>query len=166
MSAKVTQKGPGIKKLKAALRGAAVTVGIHEEQGSVPKTGDDGKSSGLSLVEVATSHELGIGVPNRSFIGAWFDGNEPKLKTVVDRIAAAAAKNHRPVAQALARFGLWAAGNIQQRIADGISPELSDRRKAEKAKANLAGNAKDTPLIFWGQLRSSIMSKIEQKEQT
>lgn len=111
-----------------------MTVGIHMRSRGhqYRKQGDDGKSSGLSLVEVATAHEFGIGVPNRSFVGAWFDGNEPKLKTVVDRIAAAAAKNHRPVAQALARFGLWAAGNIQQRIADGISPELSDRRKAEE----------------------------------
>jgi hypothetical protein len=158
MSSRVSQKGPGLKAMRKALRGSAVTVGLHEQEGSAAKTESD---RGESLVEVMTKHELGIGVPNRSFLGAWFDGNEPNLKIALDRIAKAAVENHRPVEQALARFGVWAVGSIQQRVADGIAPELSERRKAEKAKANLAGNAKDTPLIFTGQFRSSLTSKVE-----
>ena len=163
--ARVKETGPGTAELKKALQGASITVGIHEEEGSAAKqVAETEKSTGESLVEVMTRHELGIGVPNRSFLGAWFDGNEPQLQEAIDKIAEAAVQHHRPIEQALARFGLWAVGQIQQRVADGIDPELSDRRKAEKAAANLAGNAKDTPLIFTGQFRASLRSKPETKK--
>ena len=142
-----------------AMKGCAVTVGIHETAGSLSKEAPGkSESSGLDLIDVATAHELGIGTPRRSFIGDFVDVNEAKLKSDMLKVAEAAVRNKTPPEQALARFGLYCAGQIKQRIADGIEPELTAERKREKER--LTGSPKDTPLILTGQLRSSIDSQV------
>lgn len=53
---------------------------------------------------------------------------------------------------ALDRFGLWAVGEIQQRIADGIPPP--------NAQSTVDRKGSSTPLIETGQLRASIKHKV------
>lgn len=156
LSSHITQTGKGTKGLLKALQNVSVTVGIHEAEGRQSKEGSDKDES---LAEVATKHEFGLGTPRRSTIADWFDSREPELREDLQRIAKAAVASHMPVAQAAQRFGALCVGQIQQRIADGIPPELSARRKAEKEA--LSGSPKDTPLIFTGQFRSSFRSVVE-----
>lgn len=156
MSSSISDKDNGSKDLLKALKGAAITVGIHEQEGSAKKEGTEGD---LTLAEVASMHEFGIGTPQRSFIGGFVDEDETRLIDALRKIAQVAEQKHQSVEQALSRFGLWVVGRIQQRIADGIPPELSARRLAEKEA--LSGVAKETPLIFTGQLRSSIRSQVD-----
>lgn len=158
-----------IDRLLASLKGASVTVGIHEKEGSAAKreaVGNSKKAKAVvgseTLAEVATKHELGIGVPQRSFLGAWVDENEPKVKEQLKRVALEAARRGRPVGFGLMRLGAWSAGQIKRRIIAGIAPELSERRKREKAA--LGATRKDTPLIFTAQLLSSIMAREEEKK--
>jgi len=62
-------------------------------------------------------------------------------------------KNNANLTDSMDVFGHWAVGEIQERISQGIPPELSEARKAQKRVNGLSGN---TPLIHTGQLRSSI----------
>jgi hypothetical protein len=185
LSSSITQTGKGTKDLLKALQNVSVTVGIHEAEGgqqkkdfehaigpvqqrpegSEPTKGKRKqvkwktfKDDTVDLITVAAAHEFGIGTVRRSFIADWFDGNEPEIRVALQKIATAGVKRGMPLDQAMKRFGAWCVGQIQQRIADGIAPELSERRKAEKAE--LSGKAKDTPLILTGQLRSSIRSNV------
>lgn len=185
---RITEKGPGTAKLEAALRSAAaVTVGIHDSEGQAkrkvmqvatkysrrfravsPVRNEDGSfkykavegTEDTQLIDVALAHEFGVGTPRRSFIGDWFDEKvDTELRTKLKRGMLEAAKRGYTTEQALQRFGAWAAGSIKRRIRAGIAPQLSPRRLKEKAKVN----AKSTPLIFTGQLISSILSKVGKK---
>jgi hypothetical protein len=156
LSSSIRDTGRG--KSPKPFRGV-VTAGMHEGEGSAAKDQLDAKEPATTLAEVLTRHELGIGTPRRSVVVDWFDANEEKLRTDLRKISAAALKRGASVEQGLQRFGAMCVGQMQQRIKDGIEPELSDRRKVEKEK--LTGSAKDTPLILTGQLRSSIRSMVE-----
>jgi len=147
--------------LKLIARNYTLTVGIHEAEGASAKEIVEGQEpTGQSLAEVAEKHELGIGVPRRSFIVDWFEGQQKENESALRKIVENAIKRKTSPEIAIKRFGVWAVGQIQQRIADGIPPELSEATKEYKASLNLAGNAKDTPLILTGQLRSGIRSKV------
>jgi hypothetical protein len=116
-------------------------------------------ASGMSLIEVAEAHEFGLGVPQRSFVAGAVDENEVKLQAKLTAGLKASLKpGGRGPAQNLERFGLYVVGVMQRRISDGIEPELAESTKRQK-KAR-TGEAKDTPLILTGQLRSAIRSKL------
>ena len=174
MSVKITERRAGsVESIKNNLRGSAVTVGLHEEEGAAikkvwgEKTNKKGdvkptrvsSESRETLAEVFSAHEFGIGVPRRSVVGDWFDELESELKGRMQRAALEAVRQGRPVSMALVRMGRWAQANMRKRVRDGIAPALSERRKREKLRAGVG--AKDTPLIFTGQLINSILSKEE-----
>lgn len=144
--------------LKALDKSTSVTVGIHAEEGAEGKKEPGSGKSTDTVADAAAGAEFGIGQPPRSFIGGWVDEQEGQLTDELRKVCEPVAQGKRPLEQALARFGLWAVGQCQKRIAEGIEPELSERRKREKER--LTGSSKDTPLIFTGQLRSSIRSKV------
>ena len=137
--------------------GAAKMVNLSAEHGSVKVGIMAGKGAtvekgGITVLQVGTFHEFGLGVPERSFIRAWFDGNLPEIKKtladLVDDVDSPA-----EFEQMLEIFGLWAVGQIQQRIADGIEPPLKE--------ATIRRKGSSTPLIDTGQLRSSITHEVE-----
>lgn len=131
--------------LKRMTQAAAnVTVGIHEEEGSASE-GD-----GVTVAEVASFHEFGLGVPQRSFIRDWFDENLEANNERLRKLAQAVATGKlASLQQALERFGLFAVGSIQQRMAQGIGEDKADGTPAT--------------LVDTGQLRSSITSKVNGK---
>jgi hypothetical protein len=161
---KVTVKKDGIPDYLAKLKNKlVVTVGIHEPEGGAAKEVPDGvQSSGERLIDVAESHEFGIGVPQRAFVRGCVDEQESELKSKLSgALKTALAPGGRGAEQQMARFGLYVVGQMQERISQGIPPELAPSTKKYKESLNLAGNAKNTPLILTGQLRSSIRSKVE-----
>lgn len=133
-------------------RAGDLTVGIHAAEGAVPKKGgaDDADSEeGLTVVEVGTFHEFGLGVPRRSFIADWEDENEAKHKAQLRQMAQAVVTGKvESVEQGLARLGTLYQAEVQKRISDGIEPPLAESTIRRK------GSSK--PLIDTGQLRSSI----------
>lgn len=50
------------------LMSAGLTVGIHDEDGDKAKITPKGETTS-TVMDVATAHEYGIGVPERSFLG-------------------------------------------------------------------------------------------------
>lgn len=128
-----------------ALGSPKISVGIHEADGAQ-------EHDGLSVVALASIHEFGIGVPERSFIRAWFDENDVRAKEALRLLLVSVVEGKRQPAQALELFALWAVGEIQARMARGIPPALAARTIADKGSS--------VPLIDTGQLRSSISYEI------
>jgi hypothetical protein len=115
---------------------------------------DDGPTN----AEIGAWHELGAGVPRRSWLRDWIDGNMPKIRSVLyDRLRDALLDDRDP-RQSMDQAGMHFTGEVQQRIANGIEPPLTEATKRWKARH---GRAKDTPLIDTGQFRSSITHDLE-----
>jgi hypothetical protein len=174
MSVRITERRTGnLDSLRKNLRGAAVTVGLHEKEGAATKKvwGEKTLKSGEvkparvasdgneSLVEVMAAHEFGQGTPQRSWLSAWFDEDEDWLKKQMEEAAKRAVRDGRPVSIALMQLGKRALARMKARIRSGIAPALSDRRKREKLRAGVG--AKDTPLIFTSQFINSLTAKDE-----
>jgi len=145
---KIHDKDKGMRVLLKALSAAktpVVAVGVLGDGG---KYDDDGPT----VLQVATEHEFGIGVPKRSFIRDTVDINRDKILKRLRNAARVSLKDPNGSAVAMARIGLYVEGVIKRRIAAGISPANSQETIDRK------GSSK--PLIDTGQLRNSIASEV------
>jgi hypothetical protein len=153
MAATVRDIDHGFKALFGRLEGAknarTLTVGVHDAEGGAPT------ASGRTVGEVATINEYGLGVPERSFIRAWFDETEQAnieiLRKIGRNIVQGKGGNYT---QGLEQAGLAFVGQIQGKIAGGIAPE--------NAPSTVARKGSSTPLVNTGQLKSSIRHKVNQ----
>jgi hypothetical protein len=132
------------------MKAPVITVGILAEAGK-ESHGDDS----LTVLEVAVFNEFGTDrIPERSFIRAWFDENESRLGIAVKRMTASVIAGKRTKEQALELLAQACVGQIQKRIANGISPPNAESTIAQK------GSSK--PLIgVTGQLRTSISYRVD-----
>lgn len=146
----------GLKALLQRITPKAVTpaveVGVLEGDGEQQYA-----DSEATVLDVATWNEFGTeDIPARSFLRGWADENESANVERMRRIGQAVMQGKLPSVEAgLARFGVFAVGSIQKRIADGISPE--------NAPSTVARKGSSTPLIDTGQLRSSITYRVPSK---
>lgn len=149
MSVKVTDRGYSkLIRVVQAQAGYAVTVGV---QGSKAEA-DHG---GLTVGELAAIHEFGLGVPERSFLRAWFDQNSVQVQNDLRAATRQILLGRLTPERAAEVLGLRLAGQIQTFIADGhVKPALSQQTIRRKGSS--------VPLIDTGQLRSAI-SYIVQK---
>lgn len=138
-----------VKRLELEKSGAAVTIGIHEQEGSAEKKTDDGKPARLLLVEVATFHEFGTqNIPQRSFIRGNDFSNQKKYRKMIEEIKDKIIFDGWTSDKGLGLLGEQVRLDIQARIRTGIEPALKD------ATINRKGSSK--PLIDTGQLVSGI----------
>lgn len=147
---KVTIKDNGLgaltKRLKGIGKGYTLTVGIHGPEG-------EATDGGTTVLEVATINEFGIGVPERSFIRDWADQGEARHNEQLRQVAAVVIRGGYTVEVGLGRLGALYQGEIQARISAGIPPP--------NAPSTIAKKGSSTPLINTGQLRSSILWRLE-----
>jgi hypothetical protein len=114
---------------------------------------DGGKTEdGMTIVEIATINEFGLGVPQRSFLRAWFDENEPRAQEAMRRLLVSVVEGKRTKEQALEVFGLWVQGEIQKRISEGIAPA--------NAPSTIAKKGSSTPLVDNGILKSAVSFRV------
>lgn len=133
----------GAKKLMRNLKKEiTIMVGVQGTEASQAHAGGED-----TVADIASKHEFGIDVPQRSFIRDWFDQNIHENKKLLDIIPRLIAKGFS-IQQSSDQIGLKMVGSIQERISSGIPPELS------QITIDLKGSS--TPLINTGQLRSSI----------
>lgn len=150
MSAKITTRDQGYTKTLRLLRqaGLSLTLGVQGPQAAAEHRDPDGASSGLTVGELAAIHELGLGVPERSWLRAWFEENHKRvvedLRTGLVQVVA----GRMTVDQLGEVLGVRYVGDIQARISNGIPPPLADSTIARKGSS--------VPLIDTGQLRSAI----------
>ena len=140
-----------IKKLsRLRLRIGVLAAGDAEHKGS----------PGLTVREVGTFHELGLGVPRRSFIRDWYDPNVARIRARAGRVSELVVSGQRTTKVAASLLGLWAQGEIQERITQGIAPPLAVSTILRRKHAPTR-EGKTIALIDTGQLRSSITFEVK-----
>jgi hypothetical protein len=154
---KVRDKDRGYKKVRRnvtkAASGKSLTVGVLEEDKG--GEGHGGSEEGLTVSQIATEHEFGLGVPERSFIRAWFDAQKNQIDQDLSKMMRQVIQGRYDLDRGLNILGVKYVGEIQQKIPAGIPPPNSDRTIARKGSS--------TPLIDTGQLRSAITYLIKQR---
>lgn len=109
----------------------------------------------LTVIQVATWMEFGTDrAPARSFVRAWFDENQAKIREDLGVLMVSVVQGRRTKAQILELIGQRCAASIQERISAGIAPANRPSTIAQKGSS--------TPLIDTGQLRSSVSYQIDQ----
>lgn len=146
--AKVTDKDDGAKSLSAIFKLGlkSLRVGFQDSAG---ERGDD---SGLSVVDVVTFHEFGLGVPRRSIVADWVDEMRSEIDKRVRAYARLIVQQRIKPETALEQLGLWAQGSMRERMSKGIPPPL--------AQSTIDRKGSSTPLILTGQTRAAITYKV------
>lgn len=141
-------------KFRQRLKAPEVTTGVHQDEGSEIEEG-----SPLTVAEIAAIHEFGFGqVPERSWLRDFIKENRNALEDMLEK-AAIDIYNGADPEVIMARFGLVVVGMIKQRIIAGIAPPLKEETKKQKRQVT-GGEAKDTPLIRFGQFVSAIAHEV------
>ena len=159
MSAKVTSRDNGyadlLRRVKKLAKGSPYAeIGILAPEGAALAKGSP---DGLTVLEVAEMNEFGLGVPERSFIRAFYDTYENQARDFLKARMADVFAGRLERKQALHQFGIWLVAMCQKRIRDGIDPPNSDYTKRLKGSS--------TPLIDTGQLWTSITFRTSDEEQ-
>lgn len=137
-----------IKRMQAAARKKGVRVGVF--------AGDAQAEGELTTTDVAGFAEFGTAdAPARPWLAPWVDENVTANKQRLRQIGEAVLRGELPsVEVGLARFGLFAAGSMQQRIRHGIPPP--------NAPSTIEKKGSSTPLIDTGQFWSSITFQVDE----
>jgi hypothetical protein len=122
-------------------------VGVPENAGEYP--------DGTPVATVALAHEFGVSVPQRSFIRGWFDAKgQGFFGRELAKMAQNAVLRGMPIESEIETFGVRSVAEIQQRMDDGIAPELKQRTIDEKRRTG--SKTPETPLEDTHQLRNAI----------
>lgn len=145
---KVTDNG-AVETLAIFRRlGLELDVGVLGPAAEAPHRDADGQPGPLTVAEVAAFHELGLGVPERSFVRAWFEANHQEVLNDLRAGLQAVVQRRLTPEQVTDLIGQKCVAGIRQRIVAGIDPPLAESTIARKKSA--------TPLIDTGQLWSAI----------
>lgn len=153
MVARVVDRDLGWRALlrRADATGTArVLVGIHADDGAEAASG----GAGQTVVAVASFHEFGLGVPQRSWLRAGIDENRGEINKLTRRLGRAIISNRRRLSanRALDLLGLDIVAKLQARIRAGIPPE--------NAPKTIEAKGSSVPLIDTGQMIQSITSRV------
>lgn len=150
----VREKGRGsveLEKLLRSLQDVEITVGIHGDEGGQPH-GEDGQT----IASIAESHELGLGVPTRSWLRGWVDENQTQNAKDLRNFGEQAIRTRQPSPVVAEQLALRFAGSIQKRIArtGAFQPN---------AQATIDKKGSSRPLIDSGVMRSAITAKVKKR---
>ena len=130
---------------------------VNKNDGSTKMRDDKGITTPTTVAQVARAHELGRGVPMRSMIKGTFVQRRKQIGDLQARAVKAVMAGKITADVAMNIVGEGVLSLIKDRMVQGISPGLSEARKAAKVRA---GRAKDTPLINWGVMLNSVRYKV------
>lgn len=149
---KVTTRDRGRKKFDESMlalkRRPGVTVGVHADEGAKAHPQRDANAQPETILDVALWNEFGLGVPERSWLRAWFDETRAQNNELALRQLRLVVTGKITPEVALEQLGAVMVGQIQKRIAEGISPP--------NAASTIAAKGSAVPLIDEGTLRQSI----------
>jgi hypothetical protein len=137
-----------VRRMGAARGSLALAVGVQGKKGI-----ERHKGSILTVAEIAELHEFGLGVPERSWLRAWFDENQAEIREDIRKVGRGILLGRFTRERGLEILGLKYVGQIQRRIASNIPPPL--------APATIAKKGSSVALIDTGQLRSAISYVVE-----
>jgi hypothetical protein len=148
-----------------------ITVGVHGDDGASQHVANDADAAPLTVVDVGTFHEFGVGpfavttfahdgsasvhehpgIPQRSFIRAWFDENQDFIRETLRSQMLLVVAGKLTAEKAKDRIALVFEGSMKQRIARGIAPPL--------AASTIRRKGSSKPLIDKGQLRAAVRGR-------
>ena len=159
-----------VRAFFGGMRGG-VKVGVFGSEGDSQKSGPSDAQGNptppapgaLTVAQIASFHEFGLGVPERSFIRSYFDANRGALVDyaifLMRRAVAKAIKSGRLINDAdrkrvLSTLGLRMVRDIKERIVEKvIYQNLAESTLAQKTRGGKVGN---TALVDTSQLLNSI----------
>ena len=137
------------RALRDSIRNPHVVVGIYGPAAKAPHVGAGGsEGEGLTVAQIASIHEFGVGVPERSFIRGTVDARAKEISRMAKRLAAQVLDGRKTTAAALDLLGAYVHGQIIRRINKRIPPPL--------AASTIRRKGSSTPLVDKGQLKGSI----------
>ena len=136
-----------LAKELATLDRAHVVVGIMGPQAEAQHG-----NSGVTVAEVASYHEFGRGVPERSFLRDTIDMRRQQIDALLLRLTAGVAMGRVSAGQALELIGESTVGMIIERIVDHIPPP--------NAPSTIKRKGSSTPLIDSAQMKGAISYKV------
>lgn len=145
---KVQEKGPGFKKMFEDLAGGSITLGSQGPDAEKQHPDFDG-----TVGELMALHELGLGVPERSWLRSWIDKNQRECQADMASAMQAILSGRKSRKQALEEIGYKWTNEMRGNIVDGkIQPAIA----ASTAKAK----GHDTPLLDTAEGVNSITFKL------
>jgi len=149
MSVKIKERDHGFKALLKELAGGEVTIGVQGAEALKPH-GD----SGLTVGNIAVIHELGLGVPQRSWLRAWMDANHDFIEKTSAEAWGAITNRTLSRKVALERMGQQWVSHLQDwMLSGGVEPPL--------AESTIARKGNDIPLIDTMELVTAITAKVK-----
>lgn len=149
---KVTTRDRGRKRFDKTIaelkKEPGVKVGVQASEAAKVHPQRDKSAEPETVLDVAIWNEFGIGVPERSFIRAWFDEARSANNALAMKQLKRVLKGQLTPKDALSQMGAVFVGQIQKRIAARIDPP--------NAPATIAAKGSSVPLIDEGVLRQSI----------
>lgn len=142
---KIVDRDHGYKRTLNALGPLGrVTLGVMGEKGDAQHKGSE-----ITVAEVGLIHELGLGVPERSWLRAWIDENRQVIladsRDAIQQVIFGKLTKEK----ALDVLGVKWSASIKARITAGqIEPPLADSTKERKGSS--------VPLIDTAQFLSAI----------
>lgn len=144
---KVTERtNPGkMRKMVEDLGGLGqIVLGVQGAQAA-----EAHPDSSLTVGELAAAHELGLGVPKRSWLVAWMDGNQDRMMRQARGAMSAIMSGRTTRERAFAKLGAGWVKELQENITSGkVTPALSPLTIARKGHG--------IPLFKTGKLVQSI----------
>lgn len=146
MSSKIKRTGPGTKGIKKRFKkGKTVDVGII----------DAGKKTGVdaTVAEIGFYNEFGTSkIPERSFIRSTLLDKKKEIKGFTKKLFSKVLKGEITTEKGLGLIGIFVADEIKKKIVAIKTPENKPETIMRKGSSN--------PLIDTGQLKNSIIHKV------
>lgn len=154
MAAKIRVRDNGASRVvtRAGLANLKLKVGILGEKAAQQVKGSD---VAMTIAQLAEIHELGLGVPERSFLRAWVEANEKQIEADMRAATRQVLLGRLTPEKAAKILGVKFVAGIQAFISSGkVQPPL--------AQSTIDRKGSSVPLIDTGQLRSAITYAVEQ----
>ncbi len=150
MSLKIRDRGARkFRQLRIALRGGVeIDIGVSKKDGG--KLHANGRST---IAEIATIHELGLGVPRRSFLRSWFEENQSTILAQIRAAGRLAFKRRTPIDAQAKILGEQFVRQVQGRIAGGVPPP--------NALSTIDRKGSATPLVDTETLMQAISAEVK-----
>lgn len=146
---KVVDRDKGFKKLAGELGGAGtITLGVQGDEAEKQH-----QDSELTIGQVAAIHELGLGVPERSWLRVWMDENAQRCRADLAAALQLVIQGSKSRRQALADVGYEWVKKLRENIRSGrIRPAL--------APSTVAAKGHGIPLLDSGDVMNSITYRL------
>ncbi len=126
-----------------------ITVGIQGKE-AITKAGGEADAT---VADIAAINELGMGVPERSFMRSTIDAGQRKYLALLNGIGDASVAGKLSLTRGAKIVGEIVVGDMKQAISAGIPPP--------NAESTIVAKGSSTPLVNTGQMRGAITSEVE-----